>query len=62
MPELGPEWPSFERLCRDHSLVGNQVPDAWIAAAATTGGYHLAIFDKDFRKLLRPSEFTLLRP
>lgn len=62
MPELGPEWPSFERLCLDQSLIGNQIPDAWIAAAITTGGYHLVTFDKDFRKLLRLSEFTLLRP
>jgi toxin-antitoxin system PIN domain toxin len=60
-PDVGAEWTALARLCRDLALAGNQIPDAWIAAAITTYGYHLVTFDKDFRKLLRPSEFTQLR-
>lgn len=61
MPELGREWGTFATLCLDRSLHGNQVPDAWIAAAVQTEGLHLVTFDTDFEKLLRPSEYTLLR-
>ncbi len=60
MPELGREWSAFERLCLDHTLTGNRIPDAWIAAAVTAGGHHLVTFDRGFRDLLRSSEFTLL--
>ncbi len=61
MPELGHEWSRFERLCLDLQFTGNKVPDAWIAAVVSTGGYHLVTFDRGFRDLLRPSEYTLLR-
>lgn len=60
MPEVGKEWNSFERLCIDRALAGNRIPDAWIAAAVTSGGYRLVSFDRGFRTLLRPSELTLL--
>lgn len=60
MPELGREWSGVEQLCRDGSLAGNQIPDAWIAATVSASGYRLATFDRDFRKLLRPSQLTLL--
>lgn len=61
MPELGREWSAFATLCLDRGLHGNQVPDGWIAAAVQTEGLHLVTFDADFAKLLRPSEYTLLR-
>ena len=62
MPELGREWSGVERLCLDLSLTGNRIPDAWIAAAVSAGGYHLVTFDRGFRDLLRSSELTLLAP
>jgi toxin-antitoxin system PIN domain toxin len=58
--ELGREWPTLRRLVREHSPRGNAVPDVWIAAAAQTLGTHLVAFDRDFKRYLRPSEFTLL--
>lgn len=57
---LGPEWPKLRRLCLDKSLVGNDVPDAWIAAAVEHLGEHLVSFDRDFRRLLGRSRLTLL--
>lgn len=62
MPELGREWPLFVRLCADLQLRGNRIPDAWIAAAITAGGYHLVTFDRGFASLLRTSAYTLLKP
>src|SRR5687768_5144242 len=62
MPDLGREWSTVERLCLDLELGGNRIPDAWIAAAVTVGGYHLVTFDRGFGDLLRSSEHTLLQP
>lgn len=62
MPQIGAEWPVFERLCRELTLKANAIPDAWIAAAVITRGEHLVTFDRDFRKLLRPSQLTMLSP
>lgn len=59
---LGPEWPELRRLCIDKQLGGNDVPDAWLAAATLHLGEHLVSFDRDFRKLLGRSKFTLLDP
>ena len=56
----GPEWSVLRQLCLDKRLVGNSVPDAWLAAAVTHLGEHLVSFDRDFRKLLPRSRFTLL--
>jgi len=58
--ELGREWPALRRLLRDHSASGNDVPDAWIAAAVQTLGEHLATFDCGFLRLLCRTELTLL--
>ena len=58
---LGNEWSEFERQCAFHSLTGNAIPDAWIAAAASSNRLHLVTFDKDFRKLLKPSSVTVLK-
>lgn len=57
---LGPEWPRLRQLCLDKQLGGNDLPDAWLAAAVEQLGEHLVSFDRDFRKLLGRSRFTLL--
>ena len=57
---LGPEWPRFRQLCLDKQLSGNDLPDAWLAAATTHLGEHLVSFDRDFRKLMGRGEFTWL--
>jgi toxin-antitoxin system PIN domain toxin len=59
---LGPEWTRLRQLCIDKQLSGNDVPDAWVAAAVVQLGEHLVSFDRDFRKLLSRSQFTLLKP
>ena len=43
-------------------LSGNSLPDAWLAAATMHLGEHLVSFDRDFRKLVGRSQFTLLEP
>lgn len=60
-PSLSNEWPEFERLCAQHDLTGNAIPDAWIAAAAHHHHLHLVTFDKGFRKLMKPSMVTVLK-
>lgn len=60
MIQIGAEWPIFERLCRELDLTANAVPDAWIASAVIARGEHLVTFDRGFRRLLRPSQLTLL--
>ena len=57
---LGPEWPRFRLLCLDKQLSGNDLPDAWLAAATTHLGEHLVSFDRDCRKLIGRGEFTWL--
>lgn len=59
---LGPEWPKLRQLCLDKQLAGNDLPDAWLAAAVAQLGEHLVGFDRDFRKLLTRRQFTLLAP
>jgi toxin-antitoxin system PIN domain toxin len=59
---LGPEWPKLRQLCIHKQLGGNDVPDAWLSAAVAHVGEHLVSFDRDFRKLLARSQFTLLAP
>ena len=59
---LGPEWPKLRQLCLDKRLAGNDLPDAWLSAAVEHLGEHLVSFDRDFRKLLARSRFTLLEP
>ncbi|MHB1301483.1 MAG: TA system VapC family ribonuclease toxin [Burkholderiales bacterium] len=61
MLSLGNEWGEFERLCATHDLAGNAIPDAWIAACASSNRLHLVTFDKDFRKLLKPRSVTVLK-
>ena len=59
---LGAEWPRLRRMCLDKRLAGNALPDAWLAAATMHSGEHLVSFDRDFRKLVGRSQFTLLVP
>jgi uncharacterized protein len=61
MLPLGEEWPLFDALCARHKLSGNDIPDAWIAAAAQSHHLHLATFDKGFRRLMKPSMVTVLK-
>jgi hypothetical protein len=58
---LGPEWSKLRQLCLEKPLGGNDVPDAWLAAAVAQRGEHLVTFDRDFRKLLARGQFTLLQ-
>jgi toxin-antitoxin system PIN domain toxin len=59
--ESGREWPTLRRLCLDGKLVGNAIPDAWIAAAVKLGAGRLVTFDRGFTRLLGKSELTVLR-
>ncbi len=58
--ELGSEWPVLRALCTDKNLAANDVPDAWLAAAAIHQGEHVVSFDAGFRHLLPRAQFTLL--
>lgn len=59
--ELGGEWGRLRQLCAEKSLSANDVPDAWLAAAALHQGEHVVSFDADFRRLLPRDQFTRLR-
>lgn len=62
LADLGREWPALRRLMHQHELAGNDVPDAWIAAAVQTLGTRLVTFDRGFQRWLSRSELTLLSP
>ena len=62
LAQLGAEWPVMRQLCSDKKPTPNQVPDAWLAAAAIHQGEHVVSFDADFGKLLPKSQFTRLKP
>jgi len=62
LAELGGEWARFRQLCLDKKLSGNDLPDAWLAAAVAQRGEHLVSFDRDFRRLLSRAQLTLLAP
>lgn len=59
--ELGREWPVFRRLVGDLDLHGNDVPDAWIAAAVQQRGERLVTFDRGFARLLGRTEVMFLQ-
>jgi toxin-antitoxin system PIN domain toxin len=61
MAELGREWTTLRRLIVEHDLKGNDIPDAWIAAAVQTQGSHLMTFDRGFKRWLRRNELTILQ-
>jgi len=56
----GEEWPMLRAKLIGRGLKGNEVTDAWIAAAAESCSEHLVTFDRDFLNLLPRSDFTLL--
>ncbi len=60
IPNLGTEWAIMRQLCLEKNLLTNEIPDAWLAAAVIQLGEHLVTFDKDFKKLLKRTEVTLL--
>jgi toxin-antitoxin system PIN domain toxin len=60
-PALGSEWSNLRALCIDKALVANDIPDAWLAAAAIQQGEHVISFDADFKRLLPRSQFSLLK-
>lgn len=62
MLDSGAEWRVFTDLCRTHSLHGNAVPDAWIAACVRHHHEHLVTFDRGFRRLLDAPMLTVLPP
>lgn len=57
---LGPEWPKLRQLCVEKQLGGNDLPDGWLASAVDQHGEHLVSFDRDFKRLLARTRFTLL--
>lgn len=57
---LGDEWPRLRQMCLEHTLAGNDLPDAWLAAAALQHGEQVVTFDRDFKRLLGRGRFTLL--
>jgi uncharacterized protein len=62
LASLGTEWPKLRELCLEKQLNGNDLPDGWLAAAVDQQAEHLVSFDRDFRKLLARTRFTLLKP
>jgi len=60
MPPSGGEWPILRQLCMTKRLTANAIPDAWLAAAVIERSEHLVTFDAGFKKLLTPSQLTLL--
>jgi toxin-antitoxin system PIN domain toxin len=61
MPERGREWQTFRRMCLDEKLRGNDIPDAWIAAAVKVLNGRLVTFDRGFARLLGRSEVLILK-
>jgi len=62
LAELGAEWKRFRQLCLDKRLAGNDLPDAWLAAAVAQRGEVLITFDRDFRRLLGRAQLSVLMP
>ena len=60
MATLGTEWAQLRGLCVDKNLSGNDLPDAWPAAATLHVREHPVTFDSDFKKLLPRNHLTVL--
>jgi hypothetical protein len=58
---VGTERPKLRQLCLDKQLVGNELPDGWLAAGVDQHAEHLVGFDGDFKKLLPRARFTHLK-
>ena len=59
---LGPELARLDDLCTQHDLRGNDIPDAWIAAAVLDRVDGLVTFDRGFRRFLPPAALSILSP
>lgn len=59
---LGPKRSRLRPICLDKQLSGDNLPDAWLAAAVAQLGGHLVGFDRDSRKLLARCQFIGLAP
>ena len=55
-----PRWSDFNQLCIEKSLTGDAIPDAWIASTLIAINGHLVTFDRDFRKLIKRSQLTII--
>jgi uncharacterized protein len=62
MPDIGREWPTLREFATAHKLSGNDLTDAWIAAAVRTIGSRLVTFDRGFTRLLGRNELIVLSP
>lgn len=62
LASVGTEWPRLRQLCLEKQLSGNDLPERWLAAAVDQQAEHLVSFDRDFKKLLARTRFTLLKP
>ncbi len=60
MPNQAAEWPALRRICLEKKLSGNDLPDAWLAAAVLQMDDHLVTFDTDFKQLLPARAVTIL--
>ena len=60
LPASGTEWPLLRQKLLSANLHGNDVTDAWIAAATQTLSEHLVTFDRDFKRLLPARDVTVL--
>lgn len=59
LASLGTEWLKLRQLFLDQQLNGNDLPDGWLSAAVAQRAEQLVSFDRDFKKLLARSRFTL---
>ena len=59
-PELGAEWPVLRRLCAEQSLAANDIPDAWLAAAAIHQGETVAVSTRTSSACFRGASSRLL--
>jgi toxin-antitoxin system PIN domain toxin len=57
---IAAEWPLLRGKLLTGRLQGNDVTDAWIAAATETFSEHLVTFDRDFTRLLSARDVTVL--
>ena len=60
MPNQAAEWPALRRICLEKKLSGNDLPDAWLAAAVLQMDDRLVTFDTDFKQLLPARAVTIL--
>jgi uncharacterized protein len=57
---IASEWPLLRQKLLTKGLQGNDITDAWIAAATEAAAEHLVTFDRDFIRLLSSRDVTVL--